>query len=60
MLRAMDREAIESFHRMAKFPTVARHEVEDPDPYCFGDDPCVCLMLMAAREDERTRHTPPT
>jgi hypothetical protein len=28
---------------------VTRHAVDDPDPLCEGDDPCVCEQLIEAR-----------
>lgn len=26
------------------------HDVADPDPLCWGDDPCVCGQLIEARQ----------
>ena len=26
-----------------------KHDVDEPDLLCLGDDPCVCLQLRAAR-----------
>jgi hypothetical protein len=48
-------DLIEQAHLDAKSPTRGEHEVAVPDPYCFGDDPCVCVQLKAAREDERRK-----
>lgn len=48
-------DLIEQAHITAQAPTRGEHEVAVPDPYCFGDDPCVCVQLKAAREDERQR-----
>ena len=48
-------DLIEQAHLDAKAPTRGQHDVVVPDPYCFGDDPCVCVQLKAAREDERRR-----
>ena len=48
-------DLIEQAHLDAKSPTPGEHDVAVPDPYCFGDDPCVCVQLKAAREDERQR-----
>ena len=48
-------DLIEQAHLDAKSPTHGEHDVVVPDPYCFGDDPCVCVQLKAAREDERNR-----
>ena len=28
-----------------------RHDVAEPDPFCYGDDPCVCEQLALARAD---------
>jgi hypothetical protein len=28
---------------------MTRHDVTDPDPLCYGDDPCVCEQLIEAR-----------
>lgn len=48
-------DLIEQAHLDAKAPTRGQHDVVVPDPYCFGDDPCVCVQLKAAREDEHNR-----
>ena len=50
-------DAIEEAHLLAARPTPGEHDVEEPDPYCFGDDPCVCIQIKAARENERQRLT---
>jgi hypothetical protein len=26
------------------------HDVADPDPLCWGDDPCVCEQLIEVRK----------
>ena len=44
------RAQIDAVHRMAATPSPADHDVPDPHPYCFGDDPCVCIQLIAACE----------
>lgn len=48
-------DAIHEAHAIASTPTRGEHDISDPDPYCWGDDPCVCVQLKAAREDERNR-----
>lgn len=48
-------DLIEITHITARTPTPGDHDVREPDPYCFGDDPCVCVQIKAAREDERRR-----
>jgi len=48
-------DMIEMAHISAQTPTGGRHDIADPDPYCFGDDPCACVQVKAAREDERRR-----
>lgn len=32
-----------------------RHDVAEPDPFCYGDDPCVCEQLALARADALKR-----
>jgi hypothetical protein len=27
-----------------------QHDVEDPDPLCEGDNPCICMELERARQ----------
>jgi hypothetical protein len=29
---------------------MTRHDVDNPDPLCWGDDPCVCEQLIEARK----------
>lgn len=48
-------DLIEQAHITAQAPTRGKHDIAKPDRYCFGDDPCVCVQLKAAREDERRR-----
>lgn len=48
-------DLIEQAHLAAQAPTRGEHDIAKPDRYCFGDDPCVCVQLKAAREDERQR-----
>lgn len=48
-------DAIHEAHAIALTPTRGEHEVNEPDPYCWGDDPCVCVQLKAARENERNK-----
>jgi hypothetical protein len=48
-------DMIEIAHISAQTPTPGQHDIADPDPYCFGDDPCACVQIKAAREDERRR-----
>ena len=48
-------DMIEMAHISAQTPTGGRHDIADADPYCFGDDPCACVQIKAAREDERRR-----
>jgi hypothetical protein len=45
-------DAIAWAHQMAKTPTTGDHEVADPHPYCLGDDPCCCVQLIAACEND--------
>lgn len=52
-------DAIDEIHLRASKESPGRHDVAEPDPYCFGDDPCVCLQIKAARENERQRLTSP-
>ena len=49
-------DLIEQAHLAAQAPTRGQHDIAKPDRYCFGDDPCVCVQLKAAREDERRKN----
>jgi hypothetical protein len=31
------------------------HDLDPPDEFCHGDDPCVCLQIRDARADERRK-----
>ena len=44
------RQLIDWTHKMAQTPSPGDHDIEPPHPYCFGDDPCVCIQLYAADE----------
>jgi hypothetical protein len=30
-----------------------QHHTDNPDPLCYGDDPCICEQLKMARKEER-------
>ena len=49
------RVEIDRVHAMAATPSPADHEADPPHPYCFGDDPCICVQLIAACETERAK-----
>ena len=45
-----NRQLIDWAHRIAATPSPGEHDMDPPHPYCFGDDPCVCIQVYAAEE----------
>jgi hypothetical protein len=52
MINKVKQEALTQLADMPQSNT-EKHDMDPPERWCLGDDPCVCQQIWMARQDER-------